>query len=171
MPEVLAPVLLRPLGPAYVQALQDEVFLMSELMMIRPPSDLFEFVREVGQASFLDAWIPRVAIELGCEASEDAIRERCAGEWYDDEREQFEMWALQILDRAVSRAATVRNAVAGNLDDRRRAKAEAAAAAAAAAETFDLEAAKAWYRKNEPEMVAEFMCDLLDEEFGGANAA
>ena len=87
-------------------------------MMIRPPSDPLEFVREVGVAAFGDSWIPRVAHAIGAEeCSEASIRERAIVMARDDER--LSRWALQTLDAASSRINDVRGAVAAAMEDRR----------------------------------------------------
>jgi hypothetical protein len=129
-----------------------------EFLMIRPPSDMTEFVCEVAQAAFGDAWIPRLAIELGCEASEDGIRERCSGEWTEAQRAQMDGWALDLLDGTMARIQAVRGAVAGRMEDR---IAKAAAARAAAAAPFDAEAHLRRLRETHSPEIAEWLAPLL----------
>jgi hypothetical protein len=125
-------------------------------MMIRPPSDAFEFVREVGLATFGDSWIPRVALSIGCEGSEASIKQRAGVIARDEER--LSRWALQTLDAGAARINDVRYSVASAMEDRRIER----VSAANSAKKIDLEALRAHVRANEPPMVADFLEPFVD---------
>jgi|SRR5579871_2992037 len=127
-------------------------------MMIRPPSDALSFAREIGTAAFGDAWIPRMALEFGCEGSEASIAEAVGG--YVNNPDELDRKALVILDAAASRIADVRDAVAGSLEDRRLQRVRRDREQ----KRSSLEELRAYVRENEPPMVADFLEDLLTDE-------
>lgn len=88
-------------------------------MMIRPPSDLYAAISIAGRLLYGGDYIERLAAEIGCEPTEDAVRAWAAQDFTDGYLIAIDEW---IVRRLAERLDEIHDAIAafgGRVDDRR----------------------------------------------------